>query len=724
MAKRHDDDSDGNEQLPRLARSFLDRRAFLTFAGAGALAGLVGATGRASAVDLGAQGLSPGDVIDPYIQDHWTDGSDVYIPPGNYRTNMDWWDTDVADATLRGDPAGVVLERVDDPPTWGGGDTMNPRMEFDGHVVVENITLDFYLGQVKEKFDITGGSDSAHLELRNVNLPRGSLGCGDSQFGRARGDGQVSYKWCYIGPTANATFYQTSSASSTGSIRQVYDGCVMVNMKDCWRGGTRDYTIRDCLYWADRPSPSWSDNGGGDGLSDGCWEDDHNPFKFDQDFSFDGTIENLHLVFQSGCGGIEHVFDFQSDQPDTSGTAGPIYLYNDEEPTNFEGGGAADDWSFGPVHLSGQYSSAGDYDVDSGSVDFVEDGDEPLSALPPVWTPGGQGNPLVDSNADTDQPTTTPDDTTDEEPDGSIFEILSTSSDAELEYSFTVDGTAERTETDDGVSSVGESNVSITENGDGTTTVTGKTGFGFGDAFEINSHVTTFERTAGDSEFMLRLDGEDVTDQYAPEDDGDDGDSTASMFEVVSTDDSAEFGYTFTVEGTAEPAEASQQNSSIGESNDVVVDNGDGTVTVEGWTGLGFGDAFLVSGPISGFERTEGESSFQLLLDGEDVTDELVAGGSTGGDSGGNDGPQRIFVDGTVAPDEVNEYRIEVTGELQRDDENTTLADGGLAWDALEDVVDGSTAVGLVGNGVDAYTFTGDVVDVEVNGNATTRVED
>ena len=714
MARRHDDETDGNGRLPGLKRSLLDRRTFLTVAGASAFAGALGATGRASAVDLGAEGLSPGDNIDPYIADHWTDGSDVYVPPGTYQTNMEWWDTNVADATLRGDPAGVTLERIDDPPTWDGGDTMRPRLEFDGHVVVENFTLDFYLGQVKEKFDITGRSDSAHLELRNLNLPKGSLGCGDSQFGRARGDGQVSYKWCYIGPTANATFYQTSSASSTGSIRQVFDGCVMVNMKDCWRGGTRGYTIRDCLYWADEPSPNWSDNGGGDGLSSGCWSSDHNPFKFDQDYSFDGTIENLHLVFKSGCGGIEHVFDFQSDQPDTSGTAGPIYLYNDHGPTNFEGGGAADAWSFGPVHLSGQYSSASDYDVDSGSVDFVEDGDQPVLQLPPVWTPGGQGNPLVDSNADTGDSTPT----TEEPTDGSIFEVVSTSDDAELDYQFEVDGTVEPTTTEDGVSAVGESNVQITDNGDGTMTVTGRTGNGYGDAFEINSHVTTFERTAGESDYQLRLDGDDVTGQFS---DGgsDDGSSTTSMFEVVSTSSDAELGYTFTVDGTAERAEASQQNSSIGESNDTVTDNGDGTVTVEGWTGLGYGDAFTVTGPISGFERTEGESDFQLLLDGEDVTDQLASGGSSG-----DSGPKRIYIDGTAAPEEVNEYRVEVSGEIQRDEANSSLSDGGLAWDSLDDVVDGSTAVGVVGNGVDAYTFTGEVVDVTVKGNATSRVED
>ena len=554
MARRHDDGSDDDEVADDQSASgkptLLRRRALLTGLGAGAFAGMTGFTGRSRAaeVDLGAQGLKSGDNIDSYIAEHWTNGSTVYVPAGTYQTNMGWFDADVTDATLRGDPAGVKLQRAGETPTWDSGETMNPTLAFDGHVVVENITLDFALGQPKEKFDVEGGSSNAHLELRNVNLPKGSLGCGDSQFGRARGDGRVTYKWCYIGPTANATFYQTSSASSSGSIRQVFDGCVMVNMKDCWRGGTRDYTIRNCLYWADEPAPSWSDNGGGDGTSSECWSSNHNPFKFDQDFSFQGTIENLHLVFKSGCGGIEHVFDFQGDQPDTSGTAGPIYLYNDEGSTNFEGGGSAGGWTFGPVHLSGQYSSASDYGVSSGDVEFVENGDGALRKLPAVWTPGGKGMPLADgkgstgsggggsanqqpddqtdeqTNEQADGQTETPDDQqgtpADEEADASasdagasVFEIVSTTEDADLDYTFDVEGSVEPAETESGVSAVGERNVDVADGGDGTTTVTGRTGRGFGDAFRVGGTVTSFARTGGRSDVLLRLDGEDVTDE-------------------------------------------------------------------------------------------------------------------------------------------------------------------------------------------------------------------
>jgi hypothetical protein len=291
--------------------------------------------------------------------------------------------------------------------------------------------------------------------------------------------------------------------------------------------------------------------------------------------------------------------------------------------------------------------------------------------------------------------------------DGSMFEVVSTDSGADLSYAFTVDGTASKAEASQKNSSIGESNDTITDNGDGTVTVEGKTGFGSGDAFLVDGEVLSFERTGGDSGFQLILDGQDVTDQFT----GGSDEEPGSTFEIVSTDSRAELSYAFDVEGGAEKTDAGDGNSSVGEGNDTITDNGDGTVTVEGKTGYGYGDAFLVTGPVSNFQRTGGSSSFQLLLDGQDVTEDLA-------------GPNRVYVDGTTAPGEVNAYRIEVTGELQADPENSMLVDGGLDWDALEDSVNGSTAVGVVGNGVDAYTYTGEIVDLTVEGGATTQVED
>ena len=714
MAKRHQDESDGNERLPGLKRSLIDRRTFLTVAGAGAFAGALGATGRSRAaeIDLGAEGLSPGDDIDPYLSEHFSSGNDVYVPPGEYRTEMEWWDTDVSDASIRGDPAGVQLRRPD-------GFWTDMRMSFDGHVVIENITFLGQLGHGRHRLRCDGQSGDAYLEFRNVNDPVGSIGSSDAIFMRAEGSGRIDYKWCYLESYPNSAFYQLENRP-----RMVFDGCTFRNTTNIHRGGSDGYTVRNCLYISDGDAPEFCENDNDSQLEDCASNGDEGGglqrfFKFDQGYSWDGgTFENLHYYCEEvPSNGVW--MDFQSESAGTAGTMTGLCVYNesDQNMFNFDGG---HDWDVSDVHISGpgDTSTPGFF---SGVVTGSDANTPPSSS--PVWTPNGQGMPLVDSNADPDQPTPTPEEPTPEEPDGSVFEVLSTSSDAELDYLFVVDGTAERTATDDGVSSVGESNVAISENGDGTTEVTGTTGNGYGDAFEIHSEVTSFERTAGESDFQLVLDGQDVTDQFVG-DGGDGGDTSPSTFEIVSTSPDAELGYSFVVDGTAEPADAGEGNSSIGESNDTVTDNGDGTVTVEGWTGLGYGDAFTVTGPISGFERTQGNSDFQLLLDGQDVTDQLADGGSSGDGSGGDSGPKRIYIDGTAAPEEVNEYRVEVSGELQADPENTNLVDGGLAWDALDDQVDGSTAVGVVGNGVDAYTFTGEVVDVTVKGNATSRVEE
>ena len=699
MARRHEDESDGNERLPGLKQSLMDRRAFLSAAGAAGFAGALGATGvsRAAEVDLGAEGLSPGDDIDPYLSEHFTDGNDVYIPPGEYRTEMEWWSADVTDATIRGDPAGVELHRPQ-------GFWTDRRLYFDGHVVIENITFRGKLGHGRHRLRCVGQSSSARMEFRNVNDPDGSVGNSDAIFMRAEGQGRIDYKWVYMAEYPNSAFYQLDDEP-----RQVFEGCTFRNSTNIHRSGSRGYTIRDCLYISDGDAPDFCENDNESEREDcansgGAWGGLQRYFKFDQGYSWsNGHFENIHYHCEDVPSNGPWM-DFQSESAGTGGTMDGLYVYNESGQSmfNFDGD---HDWDVSNVHMSGpgDTSTPGFF---SGVTTGSSAERPPTDA--PVWTPNGEGHPLVDGSSGSDDTTTTPDDST-----GSIFEVLSTSDAAELDYQFEVDGSVEPTTTEDGVSAVGESNVEIVDNGDGTMTVTGRTGNGYGDAFEVNSHVTTFERTAGESDFQLRLDGDDVTDQFT------DGGSSSSMFEIVSTSPDAEIGYRFVVDGTAERAEASQENSSLGESNDTVTDNGDGTVTVEGWTGMGYGDAFSVTGPISGFERTAGESDFQLRLDGEDVTDQLASGGSSG-----DSGPKRIYIDGTAAPDEVNEYRVEVSGDIERDETNSSLSDGGLAWDSLDDVVDGSTAVGVVGNGVDAYTFTGEVVDVTVKGNATSRVED
>ncbi|WP_254273644.1 hypothetical protein [Haloarcula marina] len=93
---------------------------------------------------------------------------------------------------------------------------------------------------------------------------------------------------------------------------------------------------------------------------------------------------------------------------------------------------------------------------------------------------------------------------------------------------------------------------------------------------------------------------------------------------VESTTADAEFTYTFTVNGTVAPADDARFTS---EDSDHITDNGDGTVTVTGYAGDQSGDAYVIDGRITNFEKTGGESEYRLLIDGENVTHTFVARG-------------------------------------------------------------------------------------------------
>jgi len=81
----------------------------------------------------------------------------------------------------------------------------------------------------------------------------------------------------------------------------------------------------------------------------------------------------------------------------------------------------------------------------------------------------------------------------------------------EISYEFTVDGSVEHAS---GVADRlrAESNDTISENDDGTVTVTGYTGnTGYGDSYVVTGDLLSFERTGGEAAFRLELDGTEVS---------------------------------------------------------------------------------------------------------------------------------------------------------------------------------------------------------------------
>ncbi len=218
-------------------------------------------------------------------------------------------------------------------------------------------------------------------------------------------------------------------------------------------------------------------------------------------------------------------------------------------------------------------------------------------------------------NGDTNGLLATVEDSDDDSDEEQLLEIVATER-GDVRYQFTVDGTVEGVRLDDRIKA--ESNDTITENDDGTVTVSGFTGNpGYGDAFRFTGDIQYFEHTGGDADFFVRLDGDRVTPDDLTDDDRD-----THLFEIVATE-WGEVEYRFTVEGTVEKVRLNGRVKA--ESNDVVTRDGN-TVTVDGYTGNeGFGDAFRFTGPMTDFERTGGDAEFFLRLDGQRVSvDELL----------------------------------------------------------------------------------------------------
>ncbi|MFB6179846.1 MAG: hypothetical protein ABEI77_09000 [Halorientalis sp.] len=159
-------------------------------------------------------------------------------------------------------------------------------------------------------------------------------------------------------------------------------------------------------------------------------------------------------------------------------------------------------------------------------------------------------------------------------------------------------------------------------------------------------------------------------------------------------------------------------------------------------------DSYTVTGQVTDYSVTDGydvtvsvdgnQTSFDELTGGNGGSGDSSGGsdsgggGGSGGSTGGSDGSaggnggstggsqsQKILiVDGTGDAEETAKYDITVTGSVERDEQRTTVTDGGLPWDQVRDYVGDNRMVGLVGNGQDAYRFTGTLQSVTIDGEA------
>jgi hypothetical protein len=172
------------------------------------------------------------------------------------------------------------------------------------------------------------------------------------------------------------------------------------------------------------------------------------------------------------------------------------------------------------------------------------------------------------------------------------------------------------------------------------------------------------------------------------------------VLELVAGPDTSNVSYEFTVEGSVQKRTSAGDNSA--ESNDTVTDNGDGTVTVSGVAGEGYGDSYSVNGIITSMELDE--SKWTIRYDGSEVSVQDIAF------------PNTLVIDGSNAPRRASTYTFRVSGSARKSSDLGSINS--------YDIVSEGEISGRVVGGKDGYRFSGEVTGFSLDGPANVRVED
>ncbi|WP_158059377.1 hypothetical protein [Halorussus halophilus] len=208
--------------------------------------------------------------------------------------------------------------------------------------------------------------------------------------------------------------------------------------------------------------------------------------------------------------------------------------------------------------------------------------------------------------------------------------------------------------------------------------------------------MTAEEAASGTSSGSGGGSGSDSDDSTTTPDDQQSG----TVLELVSASNASTVSYEFVVDGSV------QKRTSAGdvaaENNDSVSSNGDGSVTVSGVAGNGYGDSYLVDGDIT--ELSLDEDVWTVTYGGEEVTPSDFAL------------PNKLVIDGGNAPNAVSEYTFTVSGEVRKSDALGSI-------NSYDEASDGTISGRVVG-GKDGYRFSGEITGFELSGPASVQVED
>jgi hypothetical protein len=197
-------------------------------------------------------------------------------------------------------------------------------------------------------------------------------------------------------------------------------------------------------------------------------------------------------------------------------------------------------------------------------------------------------------------------------------------------------------------------------------------------------------------------DGDQSDDGQSDDDQSDDdqSDGKGAVLELVPGTNTSNISYKFTVEGSV--TKRTDAGDVSAEDNDTITDNGDGTVTVSGVAGNGYGDSYLVAGDVVSVDLDE--SKWTLQWKGEEVAvSDLVL-------------PNKLVIDGSNRPNRASDYVFEVSGSARKSAALGSVND-------YDTVSDGSISGRIIG-GKDGYRFSGEITGFSLDGPANVRVED
>ncbi|MFD1647756.1 hypothetical protein [Haloarchaeobius litoreus] len=704
----------------------VSRREALRFLGtAAASAATLGAFGSTASaapngefgtvVDLGTEGLSSGDEIDPYIDEFFVSGNEVHIPPGEYEWNGTLSGPDEGDAALVGDgEIGDVVFRVNS--TLGG--------EFahgSGTVLFQNVTFRGANPEPKAGITFAVGSDGT-LRFEHIRAPDGASQEEDRfLYADSEHAGEAFVRNCYWQGFGNNGAY-------TDNGRVVYENCVSHNNNIAGiRLGFGDSEVYNSLVIIDGEVPT-----------DGANSANARGIRLRE--PGDHVIENCDFVYRDVSGAGSPV-ELRADE--TAGVMRNCRVLNETGQPVVRNKSSDASWSAENVHISG----GGNLELEGVDESDVTRGD---GATPPrtdfeefLGAPIDAGASEPDSGGTSE---TTPDDY-----ENNVVLHASPDNDGDVaELSLTVSGDA-----DYGSEAEADTDL-ITANDDGTTTMTSVgldpdaldsflfdgevVDYSLPDGYvvdvSLNGTVTTF----------AELVGEEPSDtEEEPSEDTAEEHELRVQASPDNPDDVPELSVT--VSGDAEYGPESETDT------DRIVENDDGTTTV---VSVGLDpdavDSYVFTGEVVDYEFP-GEYDVSVAIDGESTTFEALVGESSddgGSDDGSSDGstddgstddgstddstsddstsddstaddttddealPNELVIESTDA-DSVTAYTVTVSGDVVKDNASSTAAG---QFDRFEDVARDGKVIGLVHDGADVYRYSGSVVEVTVDGNA------